>query len=106
MFNKDSPQDLTELAAEIMSQKFLESIRSDVSDGWAEIAYEIAKDPNGAARFFDVRTIKLAKIYISSLNLFAEMDENSGLISGEEEAEAEAEVETPVDNPFDFDEDE
>ena len=104
MFNKDNPQDLTELAAEIMSQKFLESIRSDVSDSWEEIAYEIAKDPAGAARFFDVSTIKLAKIYISSLNLFAEMDENSGLISGEEEAEVE--VETPVDNPFDFNEDE
>jgi len=100
----DDPQNLMERAAELMSERFLKALELDVANNWPDISYNISKDPAGAKKFFQTGTIKLAQIYTASTNLFTDMDENSGLISGEEVVEAE--VETPVDNPFDFDEDE
>lgn len=103
----DDPQNLMERAAELMSDKFLKALEVDIANSWPDIAYGISKDPAAAKKFFTNRTIKLAQIYISSTNLFAEMDENSGLISGEEvgtDSEVEVEVETPSTNRFDFDE--
>jgi hypothetical protein len=93
-----------ERAAEIMSERFLKNLELDISNGWPDIAYQISKDPVTAKKFFQTRTIKLAQIYISSTNLFTEMDENSGLISGEEVVETE--VEALGSTRFDFDEDE
>jgi len=100
----DDPQNLMERAAEIMSERFLKNLELDISNGWPDIAYQISKDPVTAKKFFQTRTIKLAQIYISSTNLFTEMDENSGLISGEEVVETE--VEALGSTRFDFDEDE
>jgi hypothetical protein len=91
-----------ERAAEIMSERFLKTLELDISNGWPDIAYQISKDPVTAKKFFQTRTIKLAQIYISSTNLFTEMDENSGLISGEEVVETE--VEALGSTRFDFDE--
>jgi hypothetical protein len=99
---KDDPQNLMERAAEIMSERFLKTLELDISNGWPDIAYQISKDPVTAKKFFQTRTIKLAQIYISSTNLFTEMDENSGLISGEEVVETE--VEALGSTRFDFDE--
>jgi hypothetical protein len=98
----DDPQNLMERAAEIMSERFLKTLELDISNGWPDIAYQISKDPVTAKKFFQTRTIKLAQIYISSTNLFTEMDENSGLISGEEVVETE--VEALGSTRFDFDE--
>jgi hypothetical protein len=98
----DDPQNLMERAAEIMSERFLKTLELDISNGWPDIAYQISKDPVTAKKFFQTRTIKLAQIYISSTNLFTEMDENSGLISGEEVVETEVEDLGPT--RFDFDE--
>jgi len=99
---KDDPQNLMERAAEIMSERFLKTLELDISNGWPDIAYQISKDPVTAKKFFQTRTIKLAQIYTASTNLFTEMDENSGLISGEEVVETE--VEALGSTRFDFDE--
>lgn len=98
----DDPQILMERAAELMSERFIKALESDVTDNWPDISYNISKDPAGAKKFFQTRTIKLAQIYTASTNLFTDMDENSGLISGEEVVETE--VETPASTRFDFDE--
>jgi hypothetical protein len=98
----DDPQNLMERAAEIMSERFLKTLELDISNGWPDIAYQISKDPVTAKKFFQTRTIKLAQIYTASTNLFTEMDENSGLISGEEVVETE--VEALGSTRFDFDE--
>lgn len=98
------PQALVEQTANLMSAKFVESLESDVKIGWVDIANSISSDPATAKRFFSKKTIKLAQIYTSSMNLFVEIDENSDLISGiiaEEESEEE---ETPTKTRFDFDE--
>lgn len=97
--NSDDPQNLIERAAELMSERFLKAIESDVSNNWPDIAYQISKDPAAAKKFFQNKTIKLAQIYTSSTNLFSEMEENSGLFSGEEVDEIEVETSTR----FDFD---
>ena len=98
----DDPQILMERAAELMSERFIKALESDVTDNWPDISYNISKDPVSAKKFFQTRTIKLAQIYTASTNLFTDMDENSGLISGEEVVETE--VETPASTRFDFDE--
>ncbi len=98
------PQILVEQTANLMSAKFIESLEGDVKVGWVDIANSISADPVTAKRFFSKKTIKLAQIYTSSMNLFVEMDENSDLISGiiaEEESEEE---EAPTKTRFDFDE--
>jgi hypothetical protein len=100
----DDPQILMERAAELMSERFLKALESDIANNWPDTAYQISKDPVAAKKFFQTSTIKLAQIYISSTNLFTEMDENSGLISGEEVSEVE--VEAPTKTRFDFDEEE
>ena len=76
------PQSLVEQTANLMSAKFIESLEGDVKIGWVDIANSISADPATAKRFFSKKTIKLAQIYTSSMNLFVEMDENSDLISG------------------------
>lgn len=100
----DDPQNLMERAAELMSERFLKALELDVANNWPDISYNISKDPVGSKKFFQTRTIKLAQIYTASTNLFTDMDENSGLISGEEVVETE--VEASVSTRFDFDEDE
>ena len=99
----NDPQTLMERAAEIMSERFLKALELDVANNWPDTAYQISKDPVSAQKFFQTGTIKLAQIYVSSTNLFAEMDENSGLISGEEVVEVE--MESSASTRFDFDED-
>lgn len=96
----DDPQSLMERAAELMSERFIKALELDVADNWPDISYNISKDPVAAKKFFQTRTIKLAQIYTASTNLFTDMDENSGLISGEEGAEVE--IETPASTRFDF----
>ena len=99
------PQGLVEQTANIMSGKLIESLESDISIGWVDIANSIAADPTTAKRFFSKKTIKLAQIYVSSMNLFVDMDENSDIISGmvtEEESDDPPSVKTR----FDFNEDE
>jgi hypothetical protein len=97
------PQTLVEQTANLMSAKFIESLEGDVKVGWVDIANSISADPVTAKRFFSKKTIKLAQIYTSSMNLFVEMDENSDLISGII-AEEESEEDSPVKTRFDFDE--
>ena len=99
------PQSLIEQTANLMSAKFIESLESDIKIAWVDIANSISADPTTAKRFFTKKTIKLAQIYTSSMNLFVEMDEHSDLISGIV-AEEEAEEEAPNKTRFDFDEEE
>jgi hypothetical protein len=99
------PQGLVEQTANIMSGKLIESLESDISIGWVDIANSIASDTTTAKRFFSKKTIKLAQIYVSSMNLFVDMDENSDIISGIV-AEEESEEETQTKTRFDFDEEE
>lgn len=98
----DDPQILMERAAELMSERFIKALELDVADNWPDISYNISKDPVSAKKFFQARTIKLAQIYTASTNLFTDMDENSGLISGEEVVETE--IEASGSTRFDFDE--
>ncbi len=99
------PQSLVEQTANIMSTKFIESLESDVKIAWVDIANSISADPTTAKRFFTKKTIKLAQIYTSSMNLFVEMDENSDLISGII-TEDEIDEDIPRKTRFDFEEEE
>lgn len=98
------PQGLVEQTANIMSQKLIQSLEQDVSIGWVDIANSISSDPTTAKRFFSKKTIKLAQIYVSSMNLFVDMDENSDLISGIVAEPEDDEDEVPAKTKFDFDE--
>jgi hypothetical protein len=98
------PQSLVEQTANLMSAKFIESLEGDVKIGWVDIANSISADPATAKRFFSKKTIKLAQIYTSSMNLFVEMDENSDLISGIVAEEESEEEEGQAKTRFDFDE--
>ena len=103
--NVKDPQSLVEQTANIMSSKLIESLESDISICWVDIANSISADPTTAKRFFSKKTIKLAQIYVSSMNLFVDMDENSDIISGIV-AEEEPDDSHPTQTRFDFDEDE
>lgn len=97
------PQSLVELTANLMSHKFITALEKDIAANWVDIANGISSDPVTARKFFSKKTIKLAQIYVSSMNLFVDMDENSDIISGVAE-------EDNIDEPekrtrFDFDSD-
>lgn len=77
------PQNLVEETADILAKKLISSLEDDISVGWIDIANLISNNPDSAKKFFSEKTVKLAQLYVSSMNLFVDMDENSDLISNQ-----------------------
>lgn len=76
------PQNLVEETADILAKKLISSLEDDISVGWIDLANLISNNPDSAKKFFSEKTVKLAQLYVSSMNLFVDMDESSDLISG------------------------
>jgi hypothetical protein len=92
------PQNLLEETADILAKKLISSLEDDISVGWIDLANLISDNPDSAKKFFSEKTVKLAQFYVSSMNLFVDMDENSDLISGlpQEEVASESSSESSL----------
>jgi len=73
--NNNSPLDLVERAASLVSEELLITLKQYVSENWANIVDEIAKHPAEASIFFDENVISLSEIYSDSTSLFVKLDE-------------------------------
>lgn len=102
------PQNLVEETADILAKKLISSLEDDISVGWIDLANLISNNPDSAKKFFSEKTVKLAQFYVSSMNLFVDIDENSDLIYGnlQEEGTSESLSENNPDYNDPIDEDE
>lgn len=89
--DNNSPLELVERAASLVSEELLVAIQDYVSANWSNIVDEIAKHPDEASLFFNENVISLSEIYSDSTSLFVKLDERSVEPDGDEPA-AESEV--------------
>lgn len=75
--DNNSPLDLVERAAGLVSEELLSALQTYITGNWASIVDEIAKHPEEARLFFDDNVISLSGIYSDSTSLFVKLDERS-----------------------------
>lgn len=73
----NSPLELVERAATLVSEELLATLQKYILENWASIAEEIASHKESAAFFFNEDVISLCQIYSDSTSLFVRLDERA-----------------------------